>query len=216
MRSAVILGARNIGGAIAARLLKDGWRVAAVARSDETLTAVAERGALALKADAAKPRTLSAALEIAVEEHGGLDLVVNAIHPQRPPQGSPEWGGPLETMDPADFQGWGSAVAEQAYVFLNTGIRALRATGGGTLVQMTGGSAVTPAAGRGAWAAGCAAARALVLSAHEELRGEPVHPCLLVVHGAVRSPEEREEIAATVAHLAEPRSHRSLPEVHLR
>jgi len=50
---------------MAVRLLEDGWRVAAVARSDETLTVVAERGVLALKADAAKPRTLSAALEIA-------------------------------------------------------------------------------------------------------------------------------------------------------
>lgn len=216
MRSAVILGARGLGGTIAVRLLKDGWRVASVARSDETLTAVAERGALALKADAAKPRTLSAALEVAVEEHGGLDLVVNAIRPQRPPQGSPRWGGPLETMDPADLQGWGTAAAEQAYVFLNTGIRALRAAGGGTLVQIVDGAATAPAAGRGAWAAGCAAVRALVLSAHEELRDEPVHPCLLAVHGTLEGEADREEVAASVAHLAEPRSRLAVPELHLR
>lgn len=212
----MILGARNLGAAVAVRLLEDGWRVAAVARTDETLTAVAERGALALKADAARPRTLAAALEVAAEEHGGLDLVVNAVHPQRPPEGSPLWGGPLEDMDLAGYRGWGSAVAEQAYVFLHTGIRALRATGGGALVQVTGGSAVVPAAGRAAWSAGCAAVRALVLSAHEELRDEPVHPCLLVVHGPIRGGAEREEIAATIAHLAGPRAHRLLPEVHLR
>ncbi|GAA0960673.1 hypothetical protein [Actinocorallia libanotica] len=33
---------------------------------------------------------------------------------------------------------------------------------------------------------------------------------------AITERAEREEIAATVAHLAEPRSRRALPEVHLR
>lgn len=214
-RSAVILGARNLGGAIVDRLLADDWQVAAIARSDATLTSVAQRGALALKADAAEPRALTTALETAAKVQGGLDLIVNAVHPHRPPAGSPLWGGSLATMDLATYQGWGSAVAEQAYVFLHTGINALRAGGGGTLIQITGGSAVRATAGRGAWAAGCFGTRALVLSAVEELRDEPIDPYLLVVDGKIEGRAEQDEIAATVAHLAQPRAHRRSPEVHL-
>lgn len=40
-----------------------------------------------------------------------------------------------------DFRGWAVAVAEQAFTFLSVGARALAAGGGGTLVQVTGGSA---------------------------------------------------------------------------
>jgi NAD(P)-dependent dehydrogenase (short-subunit alcohol dehydrogenase family) len=214
-RSAVILGARNLGGAIVDRLLADGWHVAAIARSDATLTSITKQGALALQADAAEPRALTTALETAARHHGGLDLIVNAVHPHRPPPGSPLWGGPLATMDLATYQGWGSAVAEQAYVFLHTGINALRANGGGSLIQITGGSAVRAAAGRGAWAAGCSGTRALVLSAVEELKDEPIDPYLLVIDGKIEGRPEQDEIAATVAHLAQPRAHRRSPEVHL-
>jgi len=44
MPSAVVLGARNLGGAIAAHLHGEGWSVRAVARSDESLQGVRARG----------------------------------------------------------------------------------------------------------------------------------------------------------------------------
>jgi Trk K+ transport system NAD-binding subunit len=59
MPAAVILGARNLGGAILDRLLADGWSAAAVAQSDDTLAAVEARGALALRADATSPDELA-------------------------------------------------------------------------------------------------------------------------------------------------------------
>ena len=62
MPTAVVLGARNLGGALLDQLLGSGWSAAAVARSEDTLAAVRERGALAIEADAADPASLAAAL----------------------------------------------------------------------------------------------------------------------------------------------------------
>ena len=52
--TAVVLGARNLGGAIASHLSGEGWGVAAVARSEDTLERVRAAGALALQADVAR------------------------------------------------------------------------------------------------------------------------------------------------------------------
>ena len=58
----VVLGARNLGGAILDHLVSEGWRGAAVARSEETAAAVRERGALGIAADASDPSSLDSAL----------------------------------------------------------------------------------------------------------------------------------------------------------
>ena len=58
-RVAVILGARNLGGAIIDHLQQNGWRGAAVAQSEETVAAVSERGALGIAADASDADALS-------------------------------------------------------------------------------------------------------------------------------------------------------------
>ena len=61
-----MLGARNLGGSIAADLIEHGWRVASVARSAESL-AIASRalGATPLAADATDPADLAQALQAA-------------------------------------------------------------------------------------------------------------------------------------------------------
>src|SRR3954471_5256622 len=108
------LGARNLGGAILDHFLAQGWNGAAVARSDDTLAAVRERGALAIAADASGPAELERAMGQTPAEHrspppwleralahpraepGPLALVVNAVTPSRPPaDGGPWGGGPL-------------------------------------------------------------------------------------------------------------------------
>ena len=160
-RTVLILGARNLGGAILDHFLAQGWKGAAVARSDDTLAAVRERGALAIAADASNPAELEQAIARTREEHGSIDLIVNAVTASRAPQGGPWGGGPIAegTMDAV--RGWTVAVAEQAFAFLSTGARALLEGGGGTLVQITGGSSRRAMPGRGPWAAGAfAAARA--------------------------------------------------------
>src|SRR4051794_13078117 len=97
MPSVLVLGARNLGGAILDHLLSAGWNGAAVARSQETLDRVRARGAFALDADASDPEALRGAIAQARAELDGLDLLVNAVSAARPPQGGSGGfgGGPV-------------------------------------------------------------------------------------------------------------------------
>jgi NAD(P)-dependent dehydrogenase (short-subunit alcohol dehydrogenase family) len=185
MPALVVLGARNLGGAILQHHLAAGWQGGAVARSDDTLESVRAAGGLPLQADASDPESLRAALERARAEFGGLDLIVNAVSAARPPGQGPFGGGPFAEATIEGFRGWTGAVAEQAFVFLSEGVKA----GAGTLIQVTGGSARRAIAGRGLWAAGAAATRALTHSAALELREQGVHVALLVVDATIDSPK---------------------------
>ena len=212
MSRAVVLGARNLGGAIATHLHETGWSVTAVARTDDSLAGVRERGILGVNADAGDP----AALRAVLERDGGADLVVNAVSAARP-SGGPWGGGPVADAAADAFEAWTGAVGRQAFAFLSAGAAVLRAQGrGGTLVQITGGSARRAMPGRGLWAAGAAATRALVHAAAQELRGEGIHVALLIVDATIASPKtaerardvpadalaDQEEIARAVAYLA--------------
>ncbi|MBE2316431.1 SDR family oxidoreductase [Solirubrobacter sp. CPCC 204708] len=146
MPSIVVLGARNLGGAILSHHLAAGWRGAAVARSAETLETVRGAGGLPLQADASDPDSLREALERARAEFGSLDVVVNAVSAARPTRPEePFGGGPISTATVESFDAWAGAVAKQAFVFLSEGVRA----GAKTLIQVTGGSARCRAAACG-------------------------------------------------------------------
>jgi NAD(P)-dependent dehydrogenase (short-subunit alcohol dehydrogenase family) len=193
-QTVVVLGARNLGGAIVDHFLGLGWNAAAVARSEETLEGVRSRGALALAADAADPQALDQALTTARGELGSVDAVINAVSASRA-TGGPFGGGVLAEADLEAFRGWTVAVAEQAFVFLSAGTRALQRTGAGTLVQITGGSSRRAMPGRGLWAAGAFATRALVQAAAQELRGQGIHVALLAVDATIESPKTASFIA---------------------
>jgi 3-oxoacyl-[acyl-carrier protein] reductase len=186
MPAAVVLGAKNLGRAILEHLTENGWQGAAVARSAESLEGIQ---GLQLQADASDPEQLRATLERARAELGGLDLVVNAVSAARPPGSGPFGGGAFAEATVEGFRGWSSAVGEQAFVFLSEGSRALRAAGGGTLVQVTGGSARRAMPGRGLWASGAAATRALTHAAALELREEGIHVALLIIDATIESPK---------------------------
>jgi NAD(P)-dependent dehydrogenase (short-subunit alcohol dehydrogenase family) len=190
-RVAVVLGARNLGGAILDHLVADGWRGAAVARSEETARAAGDRGALGVAADASDLDSLGAALGRVRDEVGAPSLIVNAVSASRPPRdGGPFGGGPIADATIDGFRGWTVAVAEQAFVFLSSGVRALRESGGGgTLVQVTGGSARRAMPDRGLWSAGAQATRAMVHAAAQEVRGEGIHVALLIVDATIESPK---------------------------
>ena len=188
-KTVVVLGARNLGGAIVDHFLGLGWNAAAVARSEETLDRVRARGALALPADASDHDALTDALASARRELGSLDAVVNAVTASRPPESGPFGGGELADADLGAFRGWTVAVAEQAFVFLSTGAAALRQSGGGALVQITGGSSRRAMPGKGLWAAGAFATRALTQAAAQELRSEGIHVALLAVDATIESPK---------------------------
>ena len=189
-RVAVVLGARNLGRAIAEKLIAEGWKVASIARSEESLVAVAKLGALPVPADAADPQALERALARARHELGPVDLLVNAVSASRRREGEPFGGGPIADATLDGFRDWGVTVAEQAFVFLSVGARALRDAGrGGTLIQITGGSSRRALPQRGAWSAGAAAQRALVQAAAQELRDDRIHVALLVVDATIESPK---------------------------
>ena len=185
-RSALILGARNLGGAIADHLRSDGWETACVARSAETLEAVSARGHRAIAADAASIEDLNRA----IAEAGDVELIVNAVSASRPPRsGGPFGGGPLDGAGLDDFHGWTVAVAEQAFTFLHCGIAAMKRRGGGTLIQMTGGSSRRAMPERGLWAAGAFATKAMVHAAAQELRSEGIHVAIVAIDAVIESPK---------------------------
>jgi NADP-dependent 3-hydroxy acid dehydrogenase YdfG len=216
-RTVVVLGARNLGGAIIDHFRELGWNAAGVARSQDTLERVRQRGALAIRADAAEVGSLTEALSTARAELGSLDAVVNAVTAARPTSAGPFGGGELAAADLDAFRGWTVAVAEQAFVFLSVGAGALREAGGGALIQVTGGSTRRAMPGKGLWAAGAFATRALVQAAAQELRPVGIHVALLAVDATIESPKtagftadvprealgDMSQIAAAVSFLAE-------------
>ncbi len=217
-RTVVVLGARNLGGAIIDHFVELGWNAAGVARSEDTLTRVRERGALAIPADASDLESLGGALASVRAETGSVDAVINAVTAFRAPAGSPFGGGELAQATVDGFRGWTVAVAEQAFVFLRSGIAALEQNErGGALVQITGGSSQRAYPGRGLWAAGAFATRALVQAAAQELRAQGIHVALLAVDATIESPKteaftrdqptdalaDMGEVAKAVAYLVE-------------
>jgi len=94
-RSAVVFGARNLGRAIIELLIADGWSVAGVARSEETLAGITAAGALAVKADVTNQASVRDVLEQAAAAHGGVDLVVNAASAYGGDRSGPFGGGPF-------------------------------------------------------------------------------------------------------------------------
>ena len=188
-KTVVVLGARNLGGAVIDHFLELGWNAVGVARSEDTLERVRQKGALALGADAADAGSLSGALTTARGKFGSLDAVVNAVSAARPSTSGPFGGGPLAAADLEAFRGWTVAVAEQAFVFLSVGAAALAPNKGGALIQITGGSSRRAMPGRGLWAAGAFAARALVQAAAQELRQDGIHAALLIVDATIESPK---------------------------
>jgi NAD(P)-dependent dehydrogenase (short-subunit alcohol dehydrogenase family) len=176
MPALVVLGAANLGRAILEHHLAAGWQGVAVSRSTDDIAA-----------DASDPGQLAAALASASERFGGLDLIVNAVSAARPTKPGPFGGGNLADATVEDFRGWTAAVAEQAFVFLSEGAKAINV--GGTLIQVTGGSSRRAYPGRGLWGAGSAAARALTQAAAQELREQGIHVALLIVDATIESPK---------------------------
>ena len=194
--TAVVLGARNLGGAISRDLLARGTRVATIARTQTDLELLRADGGIPIRADAADPQQLNQALNQAEAQIGPPDLIVNAVSASRPPpDGSGFGGGALAAASPAGLDGWTIAVARQAFVFLTTGAHALEGRTG-TLVQITGAPARRANPNRGLLAAGGAAVRALTHAAAQELRDRGIHVALLIVDGIIASPKTTSMTAA--------------------
>jgi NAD(P)-dependent dehydrogenase (short-subunit alcohol dehydrogenase family) len=179
MPTLLVFGARNLGRVLASQLLEDGWRVAAVARTETTIRALEDDapGAAGIIADAKDADDV----ERVFADVGHVDLVVNAITT------NPSFGGPVHEAPPEALDAYVGELLPAILNILRVGGRVLAEQGGGTLVQVTGGSARRGNPGRGPGAAAAFATRALVQSQAAELREQRVHVALLIVDAVIES-----------------------------
>lgn len=185
-RSALVFGARNLGGAIIETLIAENWAVAGVARSDATLEKIAAAGALALSADVTDQASVRDALGRVAAEHGRVDLVVNAASAYGGARSGPFGGGPMAEASADAFDAWAVAPARSAFAFLSGAAGFLVAQGrAATAIQVTGGSSRRAMPGRGLWAAGAFGVRAITQAAALELRGQGIHVALLIVDAGI-------------------------------
>jgi NAD(P)-dependent dehydrogenase (short-subunit alcohol dehydrogenase family) len=123
-RALVTGGAHGIGRATVERLLAEGALVASVDIEEHTCGA-----ALAIRADVAEEPALARAFDLAVAELGGLDtIVVNA---------ATQLQGEDDRVDRLDREVWQRTLAVNltgAFLTAKHGLRALLASGGGTVV----------------------------------------------------------------------------------
>jgi NAD(P)-dependent dehydrogenase (short-subunit alcohol dehydrogenase family) len=207
MPTLLVFGARNLGRVLARELAAEGWRVAAVARSEQTIWNLRDEvpDAVGILGDASDPDDM----ERIFGDVGEVDLVVNAITT------TPSFGGPVHEAPPDALDAYVGTLLPGIFNVLRVGGRVLAARGRGTLVQVTGGSARRGNPGRGPWAAAAFATRALVQSQAAELREQGVHVALLIVDAVIESektaqwledePPERsasmEEVARAIRYL---------------
>lgn len=212
MPTLLVFGARNVGRVLAREVASDGWNVAAVARTPETLDVLRTEvpGALGIVADAADAADVERALAETRDRFGGVDLLVDAI------TSNPRGGSILE-LDADALDPYVGSLLPAIFNVVRLGARALVENGGGTLVQLTGGSARRGMSKRGPWAAAAFATRALTQSVASELRERNVHVALLIVDAVIESdktadwlkgePPEKsasmEEIAKAIVYLHE-------------
>ena len=179
MPTLLVFGARNLGRVVAAKLAAEHWRVAGVARSEETIRLLEEDvpGAVGLIADASKAEDV----ERVFRDVGDVDLVVNAITT------TPSYGGPIHEAPADALDAYVGTLLPAIFNVLRVGGRVLAAARSGTIVQVTGGSARRGNPGRGPWAAAAFATRALVQAQAAELRELNVHAALLIVDAVIES-----------------------------
>ena len=186
-RSAVVFGARNLGRAVIELLVRDGWAVTGVARSQTTLDGVEAAGAQAFEADVTDPASVYGVLEQAAAAHGGVDLMLNAASAYGGTRTGPFGGGPIAEAEPDGYDSWAAAPARAAFSFLSACGRFALAQGRpATIVQVTGGSARRAMPGRGLWAAGAFGVRAITNAAALELRPHGIQVTLLIVDAGIQ------------------------------
>jgi len=146
-RVAVVTGAASgIGRAAAVRLAEAGASVV-LADLDEAgleVTAAAAGRAIAVATDVSDSEAVAALVGRAVEAHGRLDVMVNVAGIIRT--------GPLADLDEGTLDEILSVNLKGVLFGTQAAIRAMRETGGGSIVNVTSAAIDMPASGYGAYA----------------------------------------------------------------
>lgn len=133
-KRAVVTGAGSgIGRAIALRYAREGARVAAIGRTQSSLDILAAEadGIIAIQADVASEASIAAAIERAVQEFGGLDVLVTSAAVQLHGQDRRAHELPLEIWDQTV-----SINLTGVFLTCKHAIRAMLASGGGSIVNI--------------------------------------------------------------------------------
>jgi NAD(P)-dependent dehydrogenase (short-subunit alcohol dehydrogenase family) len=217
----------RVGGATLATLLREGARVVVLSRDIErartTIANVADTAlrdrAIAIRADLTDPASASAAVAECVATCGRVDAVVNLA-------GSGGGLIPLTESRLDDLRFTLSSFTETAYNLAAPALRAMLAQpyldgarSRGRIVTVTAGSSMTPAPGRGVFAAAKAAVNALMLAIAREHKADGIVANALVLGGvafagaaAFYSPEDLaaaatpQEVADVLTFLASDRA----------
>jgi NADP-dependent 3-hydroxy acid dehydrogenase YdfG len=181
----VVFGARRLGRAIASHLADSGWNVAAASRSPETITSLADERPeiVGHVADLGAIGAAGDVLRDTEGRFGAIDLVVNAI--ADPHVSSAALSREAKATRDLDSP-LGDAIRPVHNVVEAT-LQTLRARGGGTFIQITGGLALRARRGTAVLAATGYATRALVEGSIAEARDDGVHVALLVIRGLIES-----------------------------
>ena len=161
-KSVIITGAsRGIGAAAARAFAAAGAKVLLSARSGDAIKALADEiGAIALAGDVADPAYAKACVDMAVAEHGGLDVfIANA-----------GLLDPIARIEDADLDGWAQVLDVNVNGVLYAMHHALRAMKpkGGTFITVGSGAATSALEGWAHYSASKAAVHHLNRCLHAE------------------------------------------------
>jgi len=191
MKVAAVLGVGpGLGAAVARRFASEGFAVALMARTEESVTAVREEiengggTALPVSTDATNPDSVAAAFERVRAELGDPEVFVyNA--------GAFQMGGVLE-VSPAQFDECFRANCAGAFYAAREVLPAMVEAGHGT-VLLTGASAALRGKARfSALAVGKFGLRALAQSMAREFGPQGIHVSHVIIDGQINTPRMRE------------------------
>jgi pteridine reductase len=176
-RSALVTGGTGrVGGAVAHRLQREGFRVLAAGRRD---------------GDVSRPAEARALVERCVAEHGGLDVLVNAA-------ADGFWPKPVEELTEADWDAAFGAVAKGSFFVSQAAAPHLRRSDVGLVVMIEDVAAFQPWA---SFAAHCAAkaAQAMLTRVLAQALGPEIRVCGIAPGTVATQPElERQRAAETL------------------
>jgi 3-oxoacyl-[acyl-carrier protein] reductase len=221
-------GSAGVGRAVALALAAEGAAVGVVARGEDGLRAVVREiegaggKALALPADVTDEAAIGGAIERAVAELGGLDIVIaNVGRGQR---------GPVESMALSEWNATLATNLTAPFLTARAAIPHLRARGGGQIIAVSSGAGKRGYAGMAAYCAAKFGLHGLMESLAEEVGREGIR-CGIVVPGSIltgfgsRSIEEKrgsdakylapEDVAASILHQLRQPAHARIQELWL-
>lgn len=130
---AIVMGATrtgNMGQAIASRFIEEGAHVVVSGRSATGLEAfAAETGATPIPADVSNREAVFALFDKTQETFGRIDIAVNAA-------ATPQYG-PFEQMSEAEIDEMLAIIFKGGIWFMQAAIPALKAAGGGSIINVT-------------------------------------------------------------------------------